>query len=167
MSLTAPAEMTVVELCDADFAEMLRGAPSIRPGIAVPPGGVDDPAVVSHVRRIVTHLREAGYDGGHWMIVVAGEVVGLCGIKHPPTVDGEVEVGYGIAASRRRRGHMTRGLALVLDALRRDPAIRTVFAETAAANEASQRVLTANGFERIGTHVDPVDGELFRWRKRL
>jgi RimJ/RimL family protein N-acetyltransferase len=167
LPLTQIGEIAVVELCDADFAEMLRGAAHVRPGLAVPPGGVDDPVVVSHVRRIVARLHEGGYEGGHWMIVAGGEAVGMCGIKYPPSADGEVEIGYGIAASRHRRGHMTRGLALVLEAMRRDPAIRTVLAETAVGNIASQRVLASNGFERIGTRVDPADGELVRWRKRL
>ena len=160
-------ETSIVELCDADLAEMLRGAPAVRPGLAVPPGGVDDPVVVSHVRRILAGLRAAGYERGHWMIVAGGEVVGLCGIRHPPSADGEVEIGYGIAAARRRRGCMTRGLALMLDDLRRDPSIRAVLAETAADNVASQRVLIGNGFDRIGTRVDPADGDLIRWRKRL
>jgi len=167
LPLTTPDDLAVVEVCDADFAEMLRGAPQVRPGIAVPPGGVDDPVVVSHVRRIVARLREGGYEGGHWMIVTGGESVGLCGIKYPPSADGEVEIGYGIAPSRHHRGHMTRGLALVLDALRRDPVIRTVIAETAVDNAASQRVLERNGFDRVGTRVDPADGKLVRWRKRL
>ena len=158
---------SIVALEDADFAEMLRGAPFVRPGLAAPPGGVDDPVVVSHVRRILARVRDAGYPGGHWMIVAGGEAVGMCGIKGVPSPDGEVEVGYGIAASRRRRGHMSRGLALVLDALRSDPTIRTVIAETAVDNVGSQRVLEGNGFARIGGRVDPADGELFVWRKRL
>src|SRR5665213_2059643 len=160
-------DTSIVAPCDADFGEMLRGAPQVRPGLAVPPGGVDDPVVVSHVRRIVARLRAADYAGGHWMIVAGGEVVGLCGIKETPAPDGEVEIGYGIAASRQRRGFMTRGLALVLAALRDDPAIRAVVAETAVDNVASQRVLAGNEFEQTGTRVDPADGELIRWRKRL
>ena len=167
LQLTEGVETALVELEDADFAEMLRGGPFVRPGLAVPPGGVDDPVVVSHVRRIVARMRDAGYAGGHWMIVAGGEAVGMCGIKHRPSPDGEVEIGYGIAASRHRRGHMTRGLPLVLDALRRDPSIRTVIAETAVDNIGSQRVLTGNGFAQIGTRVDPSDGELITWRKRL
>ncbi len=167
LRLAHAADTTIVELRDEDFAEMLRGAPYVRPGLAVPPGGVDDPVVVSHVRRIVARLRDDGYQGGHWMIVAGGEAVGLCGIKYPPSAEGEVEIGYGIAASRHRRGHMTRGLALVLGAFDSDPSIGTVIAETAVDNIASQRVLASNGFERIGTRVDPADGELVTWRKRL
>jgi RimJ/RimL family protein N-acetyltransferase len=167
LSLAGPPETAIVALEDADLAEMLRGAPFVRPGLAAPPGGVDDPVVVSHVRRMAARLRDAGYAGGHWMIVAGGEAVGMCGIKDPPSGDGEVEVGYGIAASRRRRGHMSRGLALVLDALCEDPVIRTVIAETAVDNLGSQRVLAGNGFGRIGTRIDPGDGDLIVWRKRL
>ncbi len=38
---------------------------------------------------------------------------------------------------------------------------------TAVDNVASQCVLDRNGFERVGTRVDPHDGELLVWRKGL
>ena len=78
--------------------------------------------------------------------------------------NGEVEIGYGIAPGRRRRGHATRAVALVLDLAREDPAVRTVLADTVLDNVASQRALEKNGFRRAGTHADPSDGEpLIRW----
>lgn len=167
LTLAPAAEVTLVSLRDEDFAEMLRGAAYVRPGLAAPPGGVDDPVVVSHVQRVVTQQRASHHDAGNWMIIAGGEVVGLGGFKGPASADGEIEIGYSIAASRRRRGHMTRAVALILEVARRDPAIRTVLADTAVDNVASQRVLAKNGFERFGTRDDPVDGALVRWRKRL
>jgi len=105
---------------------MLRGESTIRDGVAAPPGGVDDAAIVAHVRAIAARLWDCGYPGGHWMIVADGEAVGLIGFKAPPSANGDVDIGYGIAASRRRRGHATRAVGLVVDAARRDPAIRAV-----------------------------------------
>lgn len=160
-------ETRLVEVADADFAALLRGDAVLSNGLAVPPGGVDEPVVLEHVRAIAARLRAEGYQGGHWMVVAGGEVVGLCGFKHVPSASGEVEIGYGIAAGRRRRGHATAAVAALLDAARRDPAVRAVLAQTAVDNAASQRTLAKNGFERIGTSHDFADGELVVWRIRL
>jgi len=158
------AGTALVDATDDDFAAMLRGDGVLPGGLRVPPGGIDEPAVLHHVRAILAGLREHGYPGGHWIVAAGGEAVGLIGFKHPPSPDGEVEIGYGIAAARRRRGHATRGVALALDAARRDPSIRAVVAETTAGNAPSQRALARNGFARAGTRFDPDDGELVVWR---
>lgn len=159
--------MTILELTDGDFAAMLRGDETVRPGLKQPPGGVDTPDVLAHIRQIAESLHRDGYPGGHWMMVANGEVVGLCGFKGPPSCDGEVEIGYGVAVSRRRLGHATAAIATVVEAARRDPAVRAVVAMTGVDNIASQRVLERNGFERVGTRADPDDGEVFVWRKQI
>ena len=80
-----------------------------------------------------------------------------------------VEIGYGVAESRRKRGHATRAVAAMLDHARADP---TCFGRRRChdrvANLASQRALERNGFVRTGTSYDPDDGELvFWWRHDL
>lgn len=62
---------------------------------------------------MASNLQRTGFSGGHWMMVVNGEVVGLCGFKAPPSRNGEIELG------------------------------------------------------RVDTRVDPDDGEVFYWRRRL
>jgi RimJ/RimL family protein N-acetyltransferase len=162
MNLT---HVILVELMDSDFAAMLRCDANVRVGLASPPGGVDDPGVLAHVRRLAAHLLRDGYAGGQWMMVAGGEVVGLCGFKTPPSADGEVELGYSVAASRRRRGHATAAIGAVLEAAQHDPALRVIVAVTAVDNIASQCVLERNGFERVGTHADPDEGEAVLWRR--
>jgi len=159
--------MTILEVTDDDFAAMLQGDASVRPGVTQPPGGVDKPDVLEHVRRMATKLRRDGFAGGHWMMIANGEVVGLCGFKEPPSGDGEIELGYGVALSRRRRGYATAAVAAVIESTRLHSAVRAIVASTAASNVASQRVLARNGFERVGTRFDPDDGEVLLWRKRL
>jgi RimJ/RimL family protein N-acetyltransferase len=154
--------MTLVELTDDDFAAMLRGDDVVRPGVRQPPGGVEEAPVLVHIRRM-----RAQYPAGHWMMVVDSEVVGLCGIKAPPSRDGEVEIGYGVAASRRRLGHATAAIAALIENARREPSIATIIACTAVDNLASQGVLERNGFARAGRRPDPDDGEVIVWRKRL
>jgi RimJ/RimL family protein N-acetyltransferase len=157
----------LVEVRDDDFAALLRGEQTLRDGLRVPPGGVDVPGVLAHVRAIAAKLHRAGYRNGHWMVVAGGEIVGLIGFKDPPSALGEVEIGYGIAASRRRRGFATRAVAAVLSEAGGDSAIRTVLAETAAGNTASQRALIRSGFALAGTRQDPTDGELLLWRRSI
>ena len=161
----AARDTALRDATDEDFAALSRGDASIAGGLRVPRGGVDHPAVVDHVREIAARVRAESFRGGHWLVVAGGEVVGLIGYKHVARSDGEVEIGYGIAPGRRRRGHATRAVGLLLAIAREDPAVRVVLADTAVDNLASQRVLEANGFGRVGTHADPVDGEpLIRWR---
>lgn len=152
------------EATGEDFAALIRGETSLPGGLRVPRGGVDHPAVLSHVRDIAARVRDGTFRGGHWLVVAGGEVVGLIGYKHVPRPNGEVEIGYGIAPGRRRRGHATRAVGLLVRIAREDPAVRVVLADTAVDNLASQRALEKNGFERVATHTDPVDGEaLIRW----
>jgi RimJ/RimL family protein N-acetyltransferase len=159
------AAATILEATDDDFEWMIRGVAVPNRGLSLPPGGVDAKAVLAHVRAIARTLLQQWGRTASWMIVANGEVVGLCGYKYPPTPDGVVDIGYGVAASRRRRGHASSAVAAILADARRDQSIQDVFADTAVENVASQGVLKKNGFERSGTHVDPHDGEaLIRWR---
>jgi RimJ/RimL family protein N-acetyltransferase len=158
---------SLVTLHDADLEAMIAGQSRLRDDLRIPPGGVDDPTVLGHVRDITARLHSDGSDAG-WMIVASGEIVGLCGHKNVPTDTGEVEIGYGVAASRRRLGYATQAVAAMLDLAKADPAIRIVCADTAVNNVASHGVLKRNGFIRTREHIDPEDGEpLIRWEKVL
>ena len=158
---------TLIELTDEDIAAMLRADGLVRPGLKQPAGGVDTPEVLLHVRQLATKLRHDGFYGGHWMMIASGEVVGLCGFKALPTHDGEVELGYGVAASRRGLGHATAAVAAIVEETRANPAVRTIVALTALENLASQKVLDRNGFQLVGKRIDPEDGEMLLWRKHL
>jgi RimJ/RimL family protein N-acetyltransferase len=156
---------SLVEVEDADFEWMLNPEARSSRGLTLPPGGVDDPTILKHVRDIARGLWEANCHGC-WMVVFDGEVVGLCSYKRPPR-NGEVEIGYGMAASRWGLGHATRAVGAMLQAAEADPDVRFVLAETLLANAASARVLEKNGFERSGTRIDPEDGENVLWRKAV
>ncbi|MBP3978413.1 GNAT family N-acetyltransferase [Microbacterium sp. BLY] len=60
------------------------------------------------------------------------------------------DLGYWIDASRLRRGLARRAVALVATHARDELRLHRLQASTLLHNMASQRVLTANGFERIG-----------------
>lgn len=77
--------------------------------------------------------------------------------------DGWVEIGYGIAASVRNRGHATDAVFALVRLAFDAPDVRAVYAETAVVNHASRRVLRKVGFEFAGQRFSDDDGMVDRW----
>ncbi len=127
---------------------------------------LQDSAIASReVLRMLSDLNRAiaaDFTPSAWMIVDGDEVVGLCSIIRPPE-SGELHIGYGVAPSREGRGMATAAVAELLDWARSDPRVKSVSAETAVDNVASQRVLERNGFSPTGRRSDPEDGPLICW----
>ncbi|HZZ36539.1 MAG TPA: GNAT family N-acetyltransferase [Caulobacteraceae bacterium] len=154
--------LRLAEATDAHFTWMMGEAgPSER--LTLPPRGVDQPWVLRWLRRTLPTLGGSG----SWLMIVDGEVVGLCGYKGPPDADGVVEIGYGVAPERRRLGYATRAVAELIKHARRDHRVSSLVAETATTNVPSQRVVEANGFTMAGRGADPDDGEMMVWRLEL
>ncbi|GAA4954830.1 RimJ/RimL family protein N-acetyltransferase [Nonomuraea thailandensis] len=92
---------------------------------------------------------------GHRQIIErdSGLVVGSIGLFWPPA-NGEVELGYGIVASRRGRGYApeaTRALAaFALTA----PGVHAVRAHVELSNPPSLRVLEKAGFHQVSSDGD-------------
>ena len=162
MAVIEAEKIALVEAEDRHFAWMLGEIPAFG-DLQLPLAGVDAPAILRLLREMAKRLARAECQGS-WLIVAGGEVVGLCGYKNPPSSDGKVEIGYGIARGRRGFGYASRAVAAMLDRARRDPSISMVIAATAVANVVSQRVLERNGFVRTGTTYDEDDGELIWWQ---
>ena len=131
-------------------------------GLRLPAGGLESPALLAWLDRIAVGVQEATGERGIWLIAAGHEVVGLISFKGPPH-EGVVEIGYGVVASRRGRGHATRAVALVLaEATRLGLRLR---AETSLDNLPSQRVLERNGFRRVGERHDVDEGHLVLWSR--
>jgi len=93
-------------------------------------------------------------------------VLGTCGSKGAPGVDGIVEIAYGVATEHRGKGYATEAAeALVAYAFGVEE-VRVVRAHTFAEANASTRVLVKCGFQRVGEVVDPEDGLVWRWEKQ-
>jgi RimJ/RimL family protein N-acetyltransferase len=150
---------------DADFDWMLGGAPT-RPGLSLPPGGVDSPETLAVVRAIHAAAEASGRPGS-WMMIADGEVVGLCGAARPRGGTAEMEIGYGVAPARRRRGHASRAVAALIAIARTEPDISAVTAVTARDNVASHAVLARNGFAVSGRETRDDDGPVVLWRLDL
>jgi RimJ/RimL family protein N-acetyltransferase len=107
-------------------------------------------------------------DGAAWgpRLFVAGdppELVGWGGFKGPPR-DGTVELGYEIAASRRRRGLATAAVQAMLAEAFAAADVTRVIAHTLAHRNASNRLLERLGFTFDG---EVAAGDEVTWRFAL
>lgn len=94
-----------------------------------------------------------------------GEMVGNFGFKGPPDLEGVVEIAYMIEPPHQRQGYATEAaMALTRFALAAE-GVRRVRAHTAPEFNASARVLTRCGFEKLGEILHPEDGLVWRWER--
>lgn len=150
----------LIEATDTHFADLIAGRDP--EGLRVAEGGVETPEVLAMLRGLSAEVGES-FEPNAWLIVEDGEVVGLCSLVRTPYAGDTVMIGYGVAASRRRRGFAGKAVADLLAWARSDYRVATVTAETSIHNAPSQRVLEANGFARAGEREDEDDGPLFCW----
>lgn len=96
-----------------------------------------------------------------------GTLIGHAGFKGPPSDDGCVEIAYGILPEHQGRGYGTEAAGGLLAFIRNSGRVRTVRAHTLPERNASCRILEKHAFELIGEVLDPEDGRVWRWEKRL
>lgn len=150
----------IIETEAADYAALLNGrAPR---GLTLADSPIAPPEILQMLAGLAERI-QATFAPASWLIVEDGEVVGLCSITRPPEAD-SIDIGYGIAPDRRRRGSATRAIGAVVEWARAAPNVTAITAETALDNLASQQVLARNGFERVGERLDAEDGQLICWR---
>jgi len=154
----------LIEAEASDFALLLAGS-APRPLVPVAGDAIAPPDVMQMLAALAASIRTA-FAPSAWMVAEAGEVVGLLSLVRSP-VDGELHIGYGIAPSRHRRGIAGRAVADLVAWAGSDPRVARLGAETSVDNPASQRVLERNGFKVVGTRVDPGDGALLCWERRV
>jgi [ribosomal protein S5]-alanine N-acetyltransferase len=101
---------------------------------------------------------------GTFLFLVAAPrtVVGIGGYRGPPA-EGVVEIGYALAPAFRGRGLATAAARTLVERAFADPRVHAVVAHTLAVASPSTRVLEKLGMVRRGGHVDPADGEVWRW----
>ncbi|CAN5537815.1 hypothetical protein BH10PSE7_BH10PSE7_03500 [soil metagenome] len=151
------------ETTDSDYAAFIAGETRDLP---IAPGGLGDPGMLSMLRNLAADIRQT-FSPSAWSIISDGEIVGLLSLVKTPGSSGMIEIGYGVAESRRRRGHCREAVAAFLAWAGHDPRVRSIEAETGDDNPPSRRVLEHNGFKQIGSRIDPEDGPVTRWRFTL
>jgi RimJ/RimL family protein N-acetyltransferase len=157
---------TLIAASDDDFGWMLGEESTNSAGLRIAEGGIETPEVLAMLRALAAKVR-ASDGSGAWMIVHEDEVVGLISYMGSPENAETVEIGFGIAESRRRRGFVTRAVADLVALSRDRGQLRTLTAGTAHWNVASQKALARAGFAPCGTRIDEDDGELIEWRLSL
>lgn len=99
-----------------------------------------------------------------WVIILKEEskIIGNISFLSRPDVDGEVEIAYRIFEQFRRNGYMTEALDCILEWVKRQDFVKSIFAQTAQSNIPSWRILAKNNFEKVGE-----DELLFDWRLKF
>jgi RimJ/RimL family protein N-acetyltransferase len=104
-----------------------------------------------------------------WGSYIAWEAetpVGTCAFKHAPNEAGKVEIAYMTFPPFEGRGHAT-AMAGQLVEMARASGAKMAVAHTLPEENASNRALRRNGFTFGGEVIDPEDGPVWRWEKRL
>jgi RimJ/RimL family protein N-acetyltransferase len=86
-------------------------------------------------------------------VVLDGLVIGDCGVHGPADNDGDIELGYGLAAPYRGHGHGTELVAAVSQWLLTQPGVRRVVARGVEAANAPSRII----LERAGFTIQNAD----------
>jgi RimJ/RimL family protein N-acetyltransferase len=84
---------------------------------------------------------------------------GTCG------TDNAVEIAYVINPECEGRGYATEAAEALVGFAFNSGDVRVVRAHTLPQSNASARVLTKSGFQRIGEVIDPEDGLVWRWER--
>ncbi|MDW3651398.1 MAG: GNAT family N-acetyltransferase [Bacteroidia bacterium] len=91
-----------------------------------------------------------------------GILVGTAAFKGKPK-DNQIEIAYGTFESHRQKGVASEMCRKLLElALQSDPGLR-ITARTLMEENASTKILRKNGFQFVGSVIDPDDGEVWEW----
>ncbi|WP_295531341.1 GNAT family protein [Novosphingobium sp. Chol11] len=148
----------IVETTDEDYVELIFAPRSF----SLPDTQIAPTPVLQMLAEVAANVRQT-FAPASWLIVNAGEVVGLCSVTRPPS-NGVIDIGYGIAPSRQGRGFAGHAVSEIVTWAREAPNVVALTAETSLENEVSQRVLARNGFIQVGERIDNEDGPLICWR---
>jgi ribosomal-protein-alanine N-acetyltransferase len=86
-------------------------------------------------------------------------IFGSAGFKGKPDLNGQVEIGYGIGASYRRRGYTYEAAQALVDWAFQQPGVQRVVAECLPDNVGSARILEKLGMLRTG-----IEGMYIKWK---
>ena len=128
--------------------------------------GMNDPALTGEWSAAFADYRPREAPWCDYLAVEGGRPVGSGGFKTPPDVDGCAEIGYISFVDERGRG-VAGAITAELVELGQREGLRCLAAHTWPEENASTAVLRRNGFTRVGSAIDPEDGEVWRWELRL
>lgn len=92
-------------------------------------------------------------------------MIGFIGFHGPPNGKGEVEIGYEITPSERRRGYATEASSAMFEWATRQPGVNAFLASVSPTNTASLAVVAKLGFRPNDPSHEPLDGEELVFRR--
>jgi RimJ/RimL family protein N-acetyltransferase len=116
-----------------------------------------DQDIAAAMAKHVTWLGEFG----HRQMIErdSGRVTGSLGLFWPP-INGTVEIGYGVVASRRGRGYAPEAARALTAFAFTAPEVTMVYARVEPGNTSSIRVLEKAGFQKSMTEIE---GNILRY----
>jgi ribosomal-protein-alanine N-acetyltransferase len=113
------------------------------------------------------YMRDQPVDANWWSYLIIHQtdacVIGTCGYKGAPSLDGKVEIGYEIAPRYQGNGYATEAAKGLCDLAFSFEAVHMVVANTLAEENPSVRLLRTLGFRFSGEHIDLEDGKIWSW----
>lgn len=119
------------------------------------------------LKHSLDKLNSSEDEKGWWSYLpinkVKNKLIGLCGYKGKPNEKGEVEIGYEIKGEYRNKGLATElALALIENAFNYKN-VNTILAHTLGEINASTKVLSKCGFQKIEEIEGTEHGTLWKW----
>lgn len=98
---------------------------------------------------------------GLWLLKHRADKVifGSAGFKGKPDIAGQIEIGYGISATYRRKGYTFEAAQALVNWAFQQPTVRRVIAECLPDNAGSIRILEKLGMTRTG-----IQGMYIKWK---
>ncbi len=138
-------ETAALRLVPIDYRLAARVLAGDLAGLVCAPGWptIDTPDALG---AFVEHGDRSAFAG--WLVTRTADhmVIGDCGWRGGPDLNGDVEIGYGLAASCRGQGLGTEAIAGLVAWIITQPGVRRVVAEVLADNMPSRRLLERLGF---------------------
>lgn len=91
------------------------------------------------------------------------QLIGTCGYKGEPDVNGTVEIGYEIKSNYRNQGFGTEVARLLTENALASKLVKRVIAHTLPFENASASVLKKAGYRMVQEVEDDADGLVWKW----
>lgn len=117
------------------------------------------PKIIQKLKSISDHKGFTSY------LVVKKEdrtVIGDVGFKTPPNEAGEVDIGYGLISSERKKGYATEAVNALVNWAFEQKDVKVITADCKMDNEASIKVLKKTGAIRISVQHGMINWKIER-----
>lgn len=161
--LLVPAHLQLLEAAADNNVPELS---ALLGGVAIEPDWTSFPDAIVWMRDFMREC-QANINWWNYLTIHRADkkLIGACGFKGEPDMEGMVELGYEIAAAYRGRGLATEAAQGLLTYAWSHENVLRVTAATLAEENASTRLLRRLDFTFTGEETDLEDGKIWTWCK--